>query len=804
MSKDASKVIPLSPVGRMPADKIQVELVRLLFVQSRGAVVGALLAATALFVGLQPVLPSVLLASWYGLMVVLAVMRWRLASRFLSGPAPATEISPSEVSQSYFHFVVPSLASAVLWAFAGTVMMPEQALYQALVMFVMAGVVAASATCFAPSKLLATLYILLIMPVFGLHMLVQHNVPQQLVGLLSLVYAAVLIFAAHRSHVAIRHALELRFQNHDLVEQLSESAQSAEFMNLALQSEINERLQAEQLLRSSEEQYRLVTDALPVLIAFIDKNLVFRFNNKAYQEWFNVPVAEMTGCSLKQFFSEAAFATFQEHFDTVLQGQQVHYETSLQFRDDERYVSVTLIPHFVDGNVNGAFSLISDVTPRINYLATHDSLTGLPNRSLMYARLTNAMKNSERNSKKVGVLFLDLDHFKEVNDTLGHDVGDQLLIIVAERLKSCLSKHDTIARLGGDEFVVILEDIESVQSASMIAERICKVLSEVYTLNGQDVFVTTSVGISLFPDDGTDMQVLLKNADMAMYRAKDRGRDTYEFYTKGMNEAIKRKSNLENQLRQAVQNHELSIRYQPVVDVKSNRIISLEALCRWQHAELGAISPNEFIPIAEASDLILKLGNWVLETACKQHVLWRDAGYDPVRISVNLSVRQFMQRELAENIAAILERTGMEGKYLTLELTESLIMQNADYTLSAVRALKSLGVTLAIDDFGVGYSNLGYLKLLPFDFVKIDRSFVTDFAAQPQDAAIVAAMIALAHTLKMRVIGEGVERRDQFHFLCHQGCDEIQGYLLFLPMPSAEVEKVLNHNIAEIIPDLLV
>lgn len=786
--------------GSTLADKVQYELIRLLFIHAKGAVLGGILTATALFAGLYPILPIPLIAGWYGLMVVLAVARWQLIEKALSD-----RVTPAVFAQYHQHFMIASLLSAVLWAFAGTIMMPAQPVYQALVIFVMAGVVAASASSFAPSRSLATGFIMLIMPIFGLHMLVQHHLPQQLVGLLSLLYGAVLIFTARRSHAAIRRSLELRFQNQDLIDQISESAKSTELMNQALQQQIHDRLQAEQLLRSSEEQYRLVTDALPVLIAFIDRDYFFRFNNKAYETWFNCSVTEITGRSIQTFFSEVAFSQFQEHFQAVLSNQQIQYETTMQFNDEEeRYVSVTLIPHRVDGEVNGAFSLISDVTPRINYLATHDSLTGLPNRSLLHARLTNAIKNCERHNKKVAVLFLDLDHFKEVNDTLGHDVGDQLLIIVAERLKSCLSKHDTIARLGGDEFVVILEDMNLVQSVSTVAERICKVLAEVYKLNGQDVFVTTSVGISLFPDDGTDMQVLLKNADMAMYRAKSRGRHTYEFYTKGMNEAIKRKSNLENQLRQAVQNNELTLYYQPVVDVKTNRIISLEALCRWQHAELGVISPSEFIPIAEATDLIVKLGNWVMETAFRQHVAWRQAGLPPVRISINLSARQFMQRELAENLASMLERVGMEGEYLTLELTETLIMQNADYTLATARALKSLGITLAIDDFGVGYSNLSYLKLLPFDFIKIDRSFITDFQTQPDDAVIVSAMIGLAHRLNMRVIGEGVERHEQYKYLCEQGCDEIQGYLLFQPMPRQEVEGLLQHSLGQLRPDLLV
>jgi diguanylate cyclase (GGDEF)-like protein/PAS domain S-box-containing protein len=780
-------------------DKVQFELARLLLMQSRAAVLGAALTATALFIGLYHVLPTFVLSAWYSLMIISGAVRWRLINLFVVAK-PDEEMT----KQWYQHFMIATWLSAVLWAFAGTVMMPQQPVYQVLVIFVIAGVVAASATCFAPNRLLAAGFILLIMPIFGLHMLVQHHLPQQIVGFLSLVYGGVLILTAQRSYAALQHSLQLRFHNHDLIDQLSASAKSAELMNQSLQREIHERLQAEQLLRSSEEQYRLITDALPVLIAFIDKDGIFRFNNKAYETWFHRPVTEMTGRSIQAFFSETAYQQFQEHFQAVLLNQQIQYETTMQFNEEERYVSVTLIPHQAAGEINGAFSLMSDVTPRINYLATHDSLTGLPNRSLLHARLTNAIKNCERHNRKVAVLFLDLDHFKEVNDTLGHDVGDQLLIIVAERLKSCLSKHDTIARLGGDEFVVILEDMNLVQSVSSVAERICKVLAEVYKLNGNDVFVTTSVGISLFPDDGTDMQVLLKNADMAMYRAKSRGRHTYEFYTKGMNEAIKRKSNLENQLRQAVSRDELMLYYQPVVDVKTKRIISLEALCRWQHAELGAISPSEFIPIAEASDLIVKLGNWVMETACRQHVAWQQAGLPPVRISINLSARQFMQRELAENMASMLQRVGMEGNYLTLELTETLIMQNADYTLATARALKSLGITLAIDDFGVGYSNLSYLKLLPFDFIKIDRSFITDFQAQPDDATIVSAMIGLAHRLNMRVIGEGVEQREQYRYLTEQGCDEIQGYLLFQPMPRPEVEVLLEHSLEHLRPDLLV
>ena len=431
---------------------------------------------------------------------------------------------------------------------------------------------------------------------------------------------------------------------------------------------------------------------------------------------------------------------------------------------------------------------------RIWHIAHHDALTGLPNRALLQDRLSQALIAAERGNNRVAVLFLDLDRFKSVNDSLGHDVGDALLKIVADRLVSVVRDVDTVCRLGGDEFVIILGAVTGPDDAVMIAERVVEVLGQPVDAMGHALRASTSIGIALFPDDATDAQSLMKSADAAMYTAKSRGRNNFQFFSADMNAAAMRFFHLEQKLRHAVENNELVLYFQPQVDTVAHRVCGLEALVRWQSPKAGLVPPAEFIPVAEETGLIIELGEWVLRETCRQIRQWHDAGWPRVPVAVNLSARQFQQRDLVGRIRRILDEYGVAPAMLELEITESSLMHGVDDALVQVRALAEMGIRLAIDDFGTGYSSLSYLKRFPVSRLKIDRTFVRDLCTDREDAAIVASIIGLADTLGLEVVAEGVETTAQLSALRYEGCTLCQGFLFSKPRPADEVAAIFAAN----------
>jgi diguanylate cyclase (GGDEF)-like protein len=427
----------------------------------------------------------------------------------------------------------------------------------------------------------------------------------------------------------------------------------------------------------------------------------------------------------------------------------------------------------------------------IEHLAYHDALTGLPNRPLFIDRLIVSLAQASRVPQKIAVFFLDLDRFKDINDSLGHSAGDQLLKAVADRIRRCVREGDTVARFGGDEFTLLVSGIENIEDAAKIAQKIIETLKIPFFVQERELFVTTSIGISLYPADGGDAETLLRNADSAMYRAKDSGRDNYQLYAPAMNARALERLALENMLRKAVSQRELVLYYQPLIDAERKTIIGLEALIRWQHPELGLLSPAHFISVAELSGLIIPIGQWVLHTACRQLKIWQKKIDRSLTVSVNLSARQFSQPDLVDQIRAVLSDTGVDPCSLELEITESNAMHNAENTIHTLRELKQLGVRIAMDDFGTGYSSLNYLKRFPIDTLKLDQMFVKDVDSDPADAAIVSAVITLAHILSLEVVAEGVETEGQLEFLQKQGCDRIQGFLFSMPVPADELEPYL-------------
>ncbi|WP_144144445.1 EAL domain-containing protein [Paraburkholderia sp. BCC1884] len=454
-----------------------------------------------------------------------------------------------------------------------------------------------------------------------------------------------------------------------------------------------------------------------------------------------------------------------------------------------------------EGVITHHIGVINDVTDliryqeQLEYQANYDSLTRLPNRNLLRDRLQHALIVAQRQHKGVAVVFIDLDGFKNVNDSLGHSVGDRLLSVVAERLARCTRTSDTVARHGGDEFVIVMTDTVDEQSLIAWMERVRLSISEPVWLDGTELYVGCSMGASLFPQDGEDAETLMKKSDLAMYRAKDMGRNTFQFYQPEMNASAGVRLNLERRLRRALRDNEFLLHYQPQVDIETGQIVGTEALVRWRDPEFGLIAPSAFIPLAEESGLIGPLSEWVLREACRQNKAWQDEGLPPARVSVNLSARVFQQRDIAKLVMQVLAETGLEPQYLELELTESTIMRNAEEAVSMLNELHALGIGLAIDDFGTGYSSLSYLKRFPVDRLKIDRSFVSDIGVSGDDETITSAIIALAHSLKLQVIAEGVETSAQLDFLKERACDEMQGFYFAKPLTTEAISELLQGGV---------
>jgi diguanylate cyclase (GGDEF)-like protein/PAS domain S-box-containing protein len=455
------------------------------------------------------------------------------------------------------------------------------------------------------------------------------------------------------------------------------------------------------------------------------------------------------------------------------------------------WLTITAVKN-ADARVTHYTGSFDDISERkqseahIHFLAHHDALTRLPNRLLLEDRIRRALAKSRRDGTYTAVLFLDLDRFKLINDTLGHGTGDQLLTRVAARLSRVLRETETVARLGGDEFIIVIPDVADVESVALVAEKVLAVVAEPELIDKRPLHVTPSIGISIYPQDGADVHSLLRSADTAMYHAKERGRNNFQFFTEDMNQAVLERVSIENDLRIAIVRGEFELFYQPQVDSRSGEITGMEALIRWHHPQRGLVAPNRFIPIAEETGLIVPIGEWVLREACRQAKRWHDAGQSGLRISVNLSARQLQQGDLGEQIAAILAASNLQPQTLELELTESLLMDDPLTAVKLLHALTALGVRIAIDDFGTGYSSLAYLKRFPVSRLKIDRSFVRDLSTDANDAAIVQAVVAMAESLKMEVIAEGVETVEQLRFLAAHGCFAVQGFLFSRPLPATE------------------
>ncbi|WP_139490763.1 sensor domain-containing protein [Brevibacillus dissolubilis] len=566
-----------------------------------------------------------------------------------------------------------------------------------------------------------------------------------------------------------------------------------------------ERQLGEEELRRSNAILMATQEAALDGILIIDHNLrVIEYNSRLKELWgaSDDVFANRDASELIQFclplLTEPSI--FFDQMKYLSEHPTEFTQMEVQLKDGRIFDSYSGPVMDGDQNSYGRIWYFRDVTDRkrfeeqMRHQVYFDSLTGLPNRILFEDRLTLAISQAKRTDTMLAVMFLDLDRFKVINDTLGHSTGDMLLQQVATRLERSVQEGNTICRLVGDEFQIILQDITSVQDAVKAAQHVLDHLGSPFIIDGNELFVATSIGISLFPSDGKDSRDITKHAKAAMYRAKESGGNKYQLYTSSMNETAFEKMALEKDLRKAIERNELVIYYQPRVDLVSGRLIGMEALVRWDHPHLGRISPAEFIPLAEESGLIIPLDEYVLKRACAQNKSWQDQGYPPLRVAVNLSAIQFQQRNLAVMIQNALKESQLEPQWLEIEITEGVTMHKADMAVATLHELKELGIHIAIDDFGTGYSSLSYLKKFPIDTLKIDRSFVRDITLDPDDAEIVSYIIALAHSLKLNVIAEGVETEGQRAFLCERSCDEMQGFLYSPPLSVSDFEDLLRRN----------
>lgn len=532
------------------------------------------------------------------------------------------------------------------------------------------------------------------------------------------------------------------------------------------------------------------------LIVITDRNGLIEYVNPAFVATTGYTKEEAIGSTPRLIKSDKHDDEFYARlWDTLLRGEVFQDVVINRRKNGSLYYeekSITPIKndaaeitHFVSAGKD-----ITDrmrVQERLQFLAHHDVLTGLPNRALFLERLAHAVSRRQWTRRPMAVIFLDLDRFKYVNDTLGHDIGDSALQIAAQRLASCIRDGDTVARLGGDEFTILLEDLSSADHVPLIARKILDALALPFTVGGAEFFITTSIGITIYPDDAQDALSLLRNADSAMYRAKEVGRNNFQYYSKELGLKAQDRLNMEVRLRRALERAEFAVHYQPQVDLTSGRTTSYEALLRWDHPELGMISPLQFISLAEDTGLIVPIGEWVLRTACEQAGRWQRSSEVPVGVAVNLSGRQFAEPALVQTVQEVLRQTGIAPGLLELEITENVLMQNVSETIETLQALAAMGVALAIDDFGTGYSSLSYLKRFPIARVKIDQSFVRDLASDPDDASIVTAIIAMAHNMDVGVIAEGVETEAQLTFLRSRYCDCAQGFLFGAAQPPQSI-----------------
>ena len=573
------------------------------------------------------------------------------------------------------------------------------------------------------------------------------------------------------------------------------------YQYVSIRSDITARKQMEEEVRQSEEKYRIIAENTSDIISMIDRNGDFLYLSPAHKSVWAHDVPDEEIRNMLDWIADEDRDNFLYAIEHTFSSRKEYMvECRLNTKRDKPIWTETKLNPIIDehDNVTCLIQVTRDITERkqseelIHYLAYHDALTELPNRRMYVQHLGKEIMQAKRFQSNMAVLFLDLDRFKDVNDSFGHDVGDLLLIEAAKRLQSCVKPGDMVGRLGGDEFTVLISNLTGREEAAAVAEQIMQAMQQPFYLNGQAFNISSSIGISLFPHDGDNAEDLLKRADTALYTVKSRGRNGFDFFDPSMEAKSLERILMENELRKAIEQEHFQIYYQPKMDIKTGTLTGMEALVRWMHPELGIIPPNRFIPIAEESGMIIPLGEWILKEACKQNKRWHDQGYE-LKVSVNLSVRQIYQKDLLDMIKVTLEETQLEPEWLELEITESIFVKMDEATV-VLQQIREIGIQISIDDFGTGYSSFSYIKSLPVDTIKIDASFIRDVHHNQESQAIVKAIVTIADSLNMKVVAEGIELNDQVAALQENGCGHGQGYLFSRPLATADFEQFLRNE----------
>jgi len=560
---------------------------------------------------------------------------------------------------------------------------------------------------------------------------------------------------------------------------------------------------ARHLAESELQKLSLVVEQSPAAVIIVNTGGIIEYANPKFCVTWGYASEELLGCEVETLLSNSVAQCEREEVTKAI-GRGKVWQGELTFRghNDRRLHTAATVSPIVnqDQRITHVVALLEDISDRVAYKehlfrqANFDKLTGLPNRALALDRLAQAINSAERHRRPLTLLFVDLDRFKYVNDTLGHHIGDDLLLEAAQRLSHCVRDEDTVARLGGDEFLILLVNQRGADDATLVAKKVLDVIDKPFLIDGRELNVTASIGLTMFPDDGRSASDLLRNADAAMHMAKRHGQNTYHFFTPEMNRRALDRLNIETHLRHAIRRQEFELYYQPLINLGSGAVVGMEALLRWHNSELGNPGPDRFIPIAEETGLIIPIGQWLLEQACRQAVQWQRAQHPPLRVAVNISSRQFVGGSVVHAVEKALGDSGLEPSLLELEITEGLLLGDAPQTRRALDRLKKIGVRLSLDDFGTGYSSLGYLRRYAFDVLKIDRSFIHDLEAKPEAAGLIKAIIAMAHSLGLEVIGEGVETALQAEFIRSRDCNLAQGYFYSKPLPAEQFSHWLEQR----------
>lgn len=746
------------------------QLQQLLSASNTALITSTLLATILAYMQRQVILFSIVIV-WYSFVVLVALFRGALVVAYQRSPSD----NYSTTQARLVRFRIGVLVTGLVWGSAGFLMFPiNEPQHQIFLIFMLAGLSAGGVISYSADFFSASVFsISVIMPLVIRLFLAGDNLSLAM-SLAGILYLGFII-------------MSLRHINRNLSE------------NIALNLEICAR---EEAVRVSEDRYRLLLNYSPVGIFHYDTNLIITYCNNHLADILHNSVDGIVNLDIKIVKDQSILPSLGK----ALAGEIGYYEGYYHaaFCDAKGWIDMTCAPsRDGSGNVVGGIAILQDVTERkqaadeIEYLAFYDSLTRLPNRRLLFDRLKYTLAASTRSGRDGALLFLDIDHFKVLNDSYGHDIGDLLLQQVAERLLSCLRAGDTAARFGSDEFVIMLEDlseqpIEAATQVSVIGNKILNILNQPYQLATHEYHSTSSIGIALFRDHEQSHEELLKHADIALYQAKKAGRNTLRFFDPQMQSTINARANLERELHKALDQQQFQLYYQVQVD-SAHRPLGAEVLIRWLHPERGLMPPIQFIPLAEETGLILPIGQWVLETACAQLKVWQqDVLTCNLTLSVNVSAKQFRQADFVAQVQATMQRHAINPMLLKLELTESILLEHIEDTIATMYALKEMSVRFSLDDFGTGYSSLQYLKRLPLYQLKIDQSFVRDIAVDNSDQAIVRTIIAMAQTLNLNVIAEGVETEEQRQLLLNNGCNTYQGYLFGRPLPIAQFEAALK------------